>query len=56
MPPKKKRPLTNARLSDAFQTLNAKPLMGSALVSKDSAVLKQTALQQTWLRRKGVKV
>jgi hypothetical protein len=53
---RKKPLLKNARLSDACQTLSAKPLMESALVSPDTAVPKPTALQQTWLSQRGVKV
>ena len=55
--PMSKNPhLKNARVYDAHQTLNAKPLMESVLVSPDTAVNKQTVLQQTWLCQKGVKV
>ena len=49
VPLRKKPLLTNAKLSNACQTLSAKPLMESALVFPDTAVQKSTALQQTWL-------
>jgi hypothetical protein len=55
--PLRKRPfLTNAKLSDAYQTLSAKPLMESALVSSDIAVPNPTARQQKRLCQRGVKV
>ena len=56
VPLRKKPSLTNARLSDAYQTLSAKPFMESALVSPDTAVPKPTARQQACLCQRGVKV
>ena len=44
---RKKPSLKNARVSDAYQTLSAKPLMESALVSPDTAVTKLIARQLT---------
>jgi hypothetical protein len=56
VPLRKKLFLTNAKLSDAYQTLSAQPLMESTLVSKDIAVPNPTARQQIWLSQRGVKV